>query len=152
MAIAHQITVPVISQRAGNMTGSRRPQMQILLIDPSDLTQRLKKSRAAGLDERATLHAACLDNPATDSSFDSEDIAVAKQKFLTCPRIDTDHEYILWNAAKDAYELKSDVSAAEVITVWPKAIWAAVFAARKGLTYHETLEKYTIDELKDEGY
>lgn len=132
------------------MVGVGHPELKVFDIDPNELVVALKGDREEYYDhEERVLKRYCLDNPATESNYDPDDIVGARTQLCLDGCMDTCEEYCITKHGERV--LKQGVQTTDMITVWPHAIWAAVFAARENKSF-EDMKKQSMDYFWSCGY
>lgn len=139
----------IIGQTVANMVNVEKEGVNLITlnIDPNELLHALKDT--SGMNEVEVLKRYSLDCPADEHTLDPTSFSEAFDRIIRDKRIDVMQQYGMMK--KGDYKPKMDVKESDIVTLWPREIWAAVYAARYGVKY-ESMLCHRIEYFKGRGY
>ena len=140
----------IIGQTVANMVNVEREGVKLITlnVDPNELFHALKET--SGIDEEEfVLKMYSLDLPADEHTIDPTSFSEARDQIIRDKCIDVMQQYGLMK--NEDYEPKMDVKESDIVTLWPREIWAAVYAARDQVEY-KSMRCRDIKYFKRRGY
>jgi hypothetical protein len=129
----------IVGQTVENMVNVEREGVKLITlnVDPNELFRALKQAVSNDIDEEEVLKRYSLDLPADEHALDPTSFVEARDQIIRDKRIDTTQQYGLMK--NEDYKPKMDVKESDIVTLWPREVWAAVWAARDQVEYKSML-------------
>lgn len=129
----------ILGQTVENMINVEKEGVKLITlnVDPQELFRALKEAVSNDIDEEEVLKRYSLALPADEHALDPTSFVDAREQIIRDKRIDTTQQYGLMK--NEDYEPKMGVEESDIVTLWPKEIWAALWAARDEVEYKSML-------------